>query len=94
LTEQAEGESLNDVDENNSPNASARVFVKAHLRSYLIKSPGCDLKWIKRKIYTSGIAPKDLEDIMVDLVSLGDEKRYKRIFKICYFANFDCTKIK
>ncbi len=85
---------MKDVVENDSSRAAAREVVKVNLRNYLLKAPGCNLKWIKRKIHSSGIAPQDLKDIIVDMAGLGDERRYKRIFKICFFANFDCTKIK
>jgi hypothetical protein len=77
-----------------SPREISRDLVKINLGSFLTNAPGCDLEWIKLIIHISGITPEHLEDLFYNMSGLGDEKRYKKIFKICRNAKFNCKEIK
>ena len=77
-----------------SPREISRDLIKVNLGSFLTNAPGCDLEWIKLIIHISGISPGGLEDIFFEFHDFGDKKKYKKIFKICRNAKFDCDAIK
>jgi len=70
-----------------------KEFFKINLGYYLIKSPECDLQWIKKILRDSLISPADLKRLLYTMEDSGDKRRYKKILKVCDDANFDCAAI-
>ena len=71
-----------------------REFLRINLGYYLIKSPECDLHWIKKVLHDSLMSPSDLKSLLYEMEDFGDKKRYKKILKVCYDANFNCGAIE
>ncbi|UCB45206.1 MAG: hypothetical protein JSV25_13465 [Spirochaetota bacterium] len=69
-------------------------FFKINLGYYLIKSPECDLQWIKNILRNSSLSPADLKSLLYEMENFGDSKRYRKIMKACADANFNCAAIE
>ena len=69
-------------------------FFKINLGYYLIKSPECDLQWIKNILRNSLLSPADLKSLLYEMENFGDSKRYRKIMKVCDDANFNCAAIE
>ena len=76
-----------------SPEEIAIDFVKVNLGNYLTGAPGCDFEWIKLIIGISGISSGDLANVFLEMDGFGNNKRYKRIFKLCRNVNFHSEMI-
>jgi hypothetical protein len=70
-----------------------KEFFKINLGYYLIKSPECDLQWIKNILRNSLLSPADLKSLLYEMENFGDNKRYRKIMKVCNDANFNCKAI-
>jgi hypothetical protein len=71
-----------------------KEFFRINLGYYLIKSPECDLRWIKDILRDSAIPSMDLKSLLYEMEEFGDKKRYRKILKVCYDANFNCKEIE
>ena len=76
-----------------SPEELTSDFVKVNLGSYLTGAPGCDFEWIKLIIGMSGISPGELANLFLEMDGFGDNKRYRKIFRLCRNANFHAETI-
>lgn len=76
-----------------SPEEITHEFVEENLRDYLNKKPSCDLEWIKLIIHCCGINPDALKNIFNEMKNVGDEKLYKKLFRICHKAKFKSEEI-
>jgi hypothetical protein len=66
-----------------SPEEIASDFVRVNMGSYLTGTPGCDLEWMKLIINLSDLNPGDLADIFIEMDGFGDNKRYRKLLKVC-----------
>ena len=77
----------------NSREEIIHEFVEENLKDYLNKKPSCDLEWIKLIIHVCGINPDDLKNVFNEMKDVGDEKLYKKLFRICNKAKFKSEEI-
>jgi hypothetical protein len=75
-------------------NENTHEYIKSSLIDYISSKPRCTLKWIIRKLCSSGLSPGKLANLFAELKQYADEDTYWLIFDICRNVNFDSNELK
>ena len=69
-------------------------YLKNRLIDYISSKPQYSLKWIIRKICSSGMSPGELSNLFAELKQYANEDTYWLLFNICRNVNFDRNELK
>ena len=74
-------------------NDQMHQYLKGRLTDYITSKPECDLEWIRRKIFYSGISSADLANVFMELKAHVDNNNFRIIFDICRAVDFNYSSI-